>query len=166
MKKLPAIMGKPCPPSRSNERKGVWHVQCSTLPPRAYEMLVKFDQGRARVGAKRVAKPATSDGSPSPAPLLQGRVELVNGMTWGCLHCNNNAVLRCGSCGTWMCERPEYTITCPNCGNVITPAQKRDTRTVKVAETGRQAAVMQQSGKPQPRLKSVPPVRQITNRKG
>lgn len=99
--------------------KGICTVYCSTRHNKRYELLVKFQNDRAVIGAKRIAldNPVGETNGTKPTSL-GGIYELTNGVTWDCMHCQNNKVFIC-SCGCMCCRKSGTDIVCPQCSTKV-----------------------------------------------
>ena len=106
-------------PNAPVAKKGTCLVRCTNHPKLAYEYLIKFIDGKAIIGGKRAVKiDFSANGSGTPISDISGEVELINGMTWACVHCDNGTIVKCGSCDCWSCEVKGSSVSspCPYCG--------------------------------------------------
>lgn len=102
---LPSNSRLAASPKAPEAKKGTILVRCTNHPKLAYELLVKFIDGKAIIGGKRSVKiDFSAKGTGASTSDLSGEIERINGITWGCLHCENDWIISCGLCRAWSCE--------------------------------------------------------------
>lgn len=91
-------------------------IACSRHKNKYYEMLAKYKDGTAFIGAKRILQNEVSSNKPvnNSAKFLTGKIEFINGVTSECLHCPSEDIFIC-NCGCISCDVLNKNHVCPRC---------------------------------------------------